>query len=67
MADPSTAQQETSAPAAPVASPPSREDVQYHGAQKDTSIADVWYLKTIEFGEGEDRKNIKIVTQNFNG
>ncbi|KAK7464309.1 hypothetical protein VKT23_006477 [Stygiomarasmius scandens] len=31
------------------------------------SIADVWYLKTIEFGEGEQRKQFKIITQNFNG
>ncbi|KAF5346135.1 hypothetical protein D9758_009937 [Tetrapyrgos nigripes] len=31
------------------------------------SIADVWYLKNIEFGEGEQRKAFKIITQNFNG
>ena len=29
--------------------------------------ADVWYLKEIAFGEGEARKNYKIITQNYNG
>ncbi|KAL1743946.1 hypothetical protein HDZ31DRAFT_64557 [Schizophyllum fasciatum] len=29
--------------------------------------ADVWYLKEIAFGEGEERKNYKIITQNYNG
>ncbi|KAJ4471775.1 hypothetical protein C8J55DRAFT_152834 [Lentinula edodes] len=31
------------------------------------SVSDVWYLKTIEFGEGDKRKTTKIITQNFNG
>ncbi|EIN03915.1 hypothetical protein PUNSTDRAFT_55772 [Punctularia strigosozonata HHB-11173 SS5] len=31
------------------------------------SIEDVWYLKTIEFGDGESRQRRKIITQNFNG
>ncbi|KAF9064032.1 hypothetical protein BDP27DRAFT_1334147 [Rhodocollybia butyracea] len=31
------------------------------------SISDVWYLKNIEFGEGESRKSYRIITQNFNG
>jgi ubiquitin carboxyl-terminal hydrolase MINDY-1/2 len=31
------------------------------------SVEDVWYLKTIEFGEGDARRHRKIITQNFNG
>ncbi|EGN99424.1 hypothetical protein SERLA73DRAFT_182396 [Serpula lacrymans var. lacrymans S7.3] len=32
-----------------------------------SSQADVWYLKEIMFGVGSSRRNVKIVTQNFNG
>ncbi|TRM59352.1 hypothetical protein BD626DRAFT_408990 [Schizophyllum amplum] len=28
---------------------------------------DVWYLKEIAFGPGDERRNYKIITQNFNG
>ncbi|KAM6503940.1 Protein of unknown function (DUF544) domain containing protein [Amanita muscaria] len=32
-----------------------------------SSIAEVWYLKDIQFGTGEIKKQCKIITQNFNG
>ncbi|KAF8637754.1 hypothetical protein AX17_002596 [Amanita inopinata Kibby_2008] len=32
-----------------------------------SSIAEVWYLKSVTFGSGENRKQRKIITQNFNG
>ncbi|KAF8731079.1 hypothetical protein AX14_005209 [Amanita brunnescens Koide BX004] len=32
-----------------------------------SSIAEVWYLKSITFGFGESKKQYKIITQNFNG
>ncbi|PFH51113.1 hypothetical protein AMATHDRAFT_143462 [Amanita thiersii Skay4041] len=32
-----------------------------------SSIAEVWYLKDIIFGVGENRRRCKIITQNFNG
>ncbi|KAF8645885.1 hypothetical protein AX16_007543 [Volvariella volvacea WC 439] len=31
------------------------------------SAAEVWWLKPIVFGEGENRKRYNIITQNFNG
>ncbi|KAF8344757.1 hypothetical protein F5887DRAFT_969764 [Amanita rubescens] len=32
-----------------------------------SSIAEVWYLKNITFGLGGNKKQYKIITQNFNG
>ncbi|KAL0576089.1 hypothetical protein V5O48_005888 [Marasmius crinis-equi] len=32
-----------------------------------SSEAEVWHLKNIEFGEGDAKKNVKIITQNYNG
>jgi hypothetical protein len=32
-----------------------------------SSRAEVWDLKGISFGAGESKRNIKIITQNFNG
>ncbi|KIM62732.1 hypothetical protein SCLCIDRAFT_15738 [Scleroderma citrinum Foug A] len=32
-----------------------------------SSQADVWYLKEISFGDGEPKRRVKIITQNFNG
>ncbi|ESK86037.1 protein fam63a-like [Moniliophthora roreri MCA 2997] len=32
-----------------------------------SSEAEVWYLKDIEFGEGNAKKWVKIITQNYNG
>src|ERR1700722_1990145 len=32
-----------------------------------SSRAEVWDLKTISFGAGQSRRDVKIITQNFNG
>jgi hypothetical protein len=32
-----------------------------------SSIAEVWYLKNITFGLGGNKRQYKIITQNFNG
>ncbi|KAL4066721.1 hypothetical protein V8B97DRAFT_1948536 [Scleroderma yunnanense] len=32
-----------------------------------SSQADVWFLKEIKFGDGEHKRRVKIITQNFNG
>ncbi|KAJ8071976.1 hypothetical protein AAF712_009669 [Marasmius tenuissimus] len=32
-----------------------------------SSEAEVWHLKPIEFGEGDAKKRVKIITQNYNG
>jgi ubiquitin carboxyl-terminal hydrolase MINDY-1/2 len=47
--------------------PISQEQFQASVENFQSSISDVWYLKNIEFGEGNSRKNLKIITQNFNG
>ncbi|KAF9262384.1 hypothetical protein L218DRAFT_867410 [Marasmius fiardii PR-910] len=32
-----------------------------------SSEAEVWYLKDVEFGEGDAKKRVKVITQNYNG
>lgn len=32
-----------------------------------SSHADVWYMKEIGFGLGDTKKNVRIITQNYNG
>ncbi|KAG7090070.1 hypothetical protein E1B28_011687 [Marasmius oreades] len=32
-----------------------------------SSEAEVWYLKDIEFGEDDAKRRVKVITQNFNG
>ncbi|KIK71531.1 hypothetical protein GYMLUDRAFT_33736 [Collybiopsis luxurians FD-317 M1] len=45
----------------------SQQDIQASIHNYQNSVADVWYLKTIDFGEGPNRRRVKIITQNFNG
>ncbi|KAH6909349.1 hypothetical protein BKA70DRAFT_1385931 [Coprinopsis sp. MPI-PUGE-AT-0042] len=33
----------------------------------DPSLADVWYLKQVQYGPNEDKRTYRIITQNFNG
>ncbi|KAG6332966.1 hypothetical protein ID866_6119 [Astraeus odoratus] len=40
---------------------------QIEAASIRSSQADVWYLKEISFGDGELKRKVKIITQNFNG
>jgi len=54
MAEPSSSLQVTG---------PSQSDAQSFKS----SEAEVWYLKEIIFGEGENRQRRRIITQNFNG
>ncbi|KAJ4489248.1 hypothetical protein C8R41DRAFT_920675 [Lentinula lateritia] len=45
----------------------SQQQIQASVDNYQNSVSDVWYLKTIEFGEGDKRRTTKIITQNFNG
>ncbi|KAJ7189493.1 hypothetical protein GGX14DRAFT_609160, partial [Mycena pura] len=36
-------------------------------AELQSSEAEVWHLKTISFGSGDVKQEVKIITQNFNG
>ncbi|KAJ3821701.1 hypothetical protein EV361DRAFT_379281 [Lentinula raphanica] len=58
-----------SPPEAPAIQEPtiSQQQIQASEANYHNSVSDVWYLKTIEFGEGDNKKTTTIITQNFNG
>lgn len=45
----------------------STQQIQASTENYHSSEAEVWYLKTIEFGEGENRRRTQIITQNYNG
>lgn len=45
----------------------SAQQIQASTENYHSSEAEVWYLKTIEFGEGSNRKSTQIITQNYNG
>ncbi|KAK7043871.1 hypothetical protein VNI00_008037 [Paramarasmius palmivorus] len=53
--------------------PPSPPQLQSTPSQRSEQVslqsseAEVWYLKDIEFGEGNTKRRVKIITQNYNG
>ncbi|KAJ3739751.1 hypothetical protein DFH05DRAFT_1453255 [Lentinula detonsa] len=47
--------------------PITQQQIQASVENYQNSVSDVWYLKTVEFGEGDTKRTTKIITQNFNG